>query len=133
MGGFDRRHIGAFRAWLRTILAHRIRDHFRNGKYRPAATGDSAFLVRLADLEAPDSDLSQQWDREHDQHLARQALRTVEQDFAPATWRAFCLQALEGRRAAEVARELGMTLNSVLLAKSHVLKRLRTELQGLVD
>ena len=33
----------------------------------------------------------------------------------------------------EVAAELGLSVNSVLLAKSRVLKRLRAELQGLVD
>ena len=34
---------------------------------------------------------------------------------------------------ADVAVELGLSLNSVLLAKSRVLRRLRSEAQGLVD
>ena len=53
-------------------------------------------------------------------------------DFAPATWQAFQRHALEGRPAAAVAAELGLSLNSVLLAKSRVLKRLRQELDGIV-
>src|SRR5262249_8658126 len=69
-GGFERRGTGAFRAWLRTILAHRVRDHFRAAGYRPTATGDSDFLLRLDELESPESALSRLWDREHDEHVA---------------------------------------------------------------
>ena len=60
-------------------------------------------------------------------------MRRVRGDFAPATWQAFLRHALEGVAAADVAAELGLSLNSVLLAKSRVLKRLRGELEGLVD
>jgi hypothetical protein len=42
-------------------------------------------------------------------------------------------QVLNGEPAARIAEELGLSLNSVLLAKSRVLKRLRQELAGLVD
>jgi RNA polymerase sigma-70 factor (ECF subfamily) len=133
VGGFERRCTGAFRSWLRTILAHRVRDHFRAAGYRPAATGDSEFLRRLDELEAPESALSQLWDREHDEHVAAALMRRVQGDFAPATWQAFVRHVLEGEPARRVADELGLSLNSVLLAKSRVLKRLRQELAGLVE
>ena len=45
--GFERQRQGAIRAWLRTILAHRVRDYFRGQRYRPIATGDSDILRRL--------------------------------------------------------------------------------------
>jgi RNA polymerase sigma-70 factor (ECF subfamily) len=133
VGGFERRGQGAFRGWLRTVLAHRLRDFFRAQKYRPTATGDSDFLRRLDDLESPGSALSQQFDREHDEHVAASLMRRVQGDFAPATWEAFRRHALEGEPAARVAAELGLSLNAVLLAKSRVLKRLRQELAGLVE
>src|SRR5262245_10384425 len=133
VGGFERRGQGAFRAWLRTILVHRMRDYFRARHYRPTATGDSDFLYRLSELEDSHSVLSQQWDREHDEHVAAALLRRVQGDFAPATWQAFRRHVLEGEPAAHVAKELGLSLNSVLLAKSRVLKRLREELNGLVN
>ncbi len=133
VGGFERRGPGAFRAWLRTILVHRVRDYFRGQKYRPTATGDSDFLRRLDELESPESALSHQWDREHDEHVAAALLRRVQGDFAPTTWQAFRRHVLEGEPAGQVAGELGLSLNSVLLAKSRVLKRLRQELAGLVD
>ena len=58
VGGFERRGQGAFRAWLKTILAHRVRNYFRGQQHRPTATGDSAFLHRLDELESPESGLS---------------------------------------------------------------------------
>jgi RNA polymerase sigma-70 factor (ECF subfamily) len=133
IGGFERRGKGAFRAWLRTILAHRVRDYFRGQKYRPAATGGSDLLRRLDELESPDSALSQLWDREHDQHVAAALIQRVQGDFTPPTWEAFRRHVMEGEPAVEVAKALDLTLNSVLLAKSRVLKRVRQELAGLVD
>jgi RNA polymerase sigma-70 factor, ECF subfamily len=123
---FDRRGPGAFRAWLRGILANHLKKYFRD---RP----ESGPAIDLDAVAAADSVLGKQWDREHDEHLAARALKLVEGDFAPATWAAFCRQVLDGRTAPEVAAELGLTVNSVLLAKSRVLKRLRAELPGLAD
>ena len=121
---FDRRGPGAFRAWLRQILANHLKKYFRD---RP----DSGPAIDLEAVAAADSVLGQQWDREHDEHLAARALKLVEGDFAPATWAAFCRQVLDGETPKDVANELGLSVNSVLLAKSRVLKRLRAELPGL--
>jgi RNA polymerase sigma-70 factor (ECF subfamily) len=133
VGGFERRGKGTFRAWLRTILVHRARNYFRSSRQRPAATGDSDFLHSIDALESKKSELSRMWDREHDQYVAASLLRIVEKDFAPATWKAFRQYVIDGEPAARVAEELGLSLNSVLLAKSRVLKRMREELAGLVE
>src|SRR6185312_14975562 len=101
----------------------------RQRRRRPAvADGADAFLN---DLEDAQSAMSQQWDREHDQHVFRQLLAAIEQDFTPATWAAFRRTAVEGASVAVVALELGISENAVLLAKSRVLKKLRTEAAGL--
>jgi RNA polymerase sigma-70 factor (ECF subfamily) len=126
VGEFDRRGSGAFRAWLRGILANYLRKYFR--ERRPAGPA-----LDPDELAAEDSALGRVWDREHDEHLAARALRLVEGDFAPATWAAFRRQVLDGRPPGEVAAELGLSLNAVILAKSRVLKRLREELRGLVE
>jgi RNA polymerase sigma-70 factor (ECF subfamily) len=133
VAGFERRGQGAFRAWLRTILVHELRDYVCGQKNRPIATGGSDFLRRLDELESPDSALSRLWDREHDEHVVASLLRTVQGDFAPVTWQAFLRHVQEGEPAAQVAEALGLSLNTVLLAKSRVLKRLRQEAAGVVD
>jgi RNA polymerase sigma-70 factor (ECF subfamily) len=133
VGGFEWRGQGAFRAWLRKILAHELRVYFRGLKYRPIATGDSDFQDQLGELESPDSALSRLWDREHDEHVVASLLRAVQGDFVPVTWQAFLRHVQEGEPAGQVAEALGLSLNSVLLAKSRVFKRLRQEAAGLVD
>ena len=130
---FERRGEGAFRGWLRTVLARRITDYLRRQAVRPAAPGGSDLARRLEELTTPESELSRLWDQEHDAHVARQALRIVQSDFAPATWQAFRRQVIDGLPAARAAEEGGITLNAALLAKSRVLKRLRQEIAGLID
>jgi RNA polymerase sigma-70 factor (ECF subfamily) len=122
---------GAFRSWLRTITVNRLRMQWRSR--RPIATGDSDFLKMLDELQDPNSGLSRQWDREHDEHVARRLMELVEPQFEPATWNAFRRVVFDGVKAATVAAELGISVNAVLLAKSRVLARLRKEMEGLTD
>jgi RNA polymerase sigma-70 factor (ECF subfamily) len=133
IAGFEWRGQGAFRAWLRTILANRVRDYLRRQKNLPTAAGGSDFQSWVEELESPDSALSDLWNREHDQHVTASLMQRVQGDFAPVTWQAFRRHVLEGEPAARVAGELSVSLNSVLLAKSRVLNRLRQEAAGLVE
>ncbi len=123
---FEHEHPGAFRGWLRAILANHLKKY-----YRERATRLCEFP--LDDLTDPQSVLAQLLDREHDEHLARRMMQAVAQDFTAETWSAFRRQALEGQRPKDVAHELGLSLNAVIKAKSRVLKRLRQELKRLID
>lgn len=123
---------GAFRGWLRAILVNRLRNFWRSRQHRPIAVGGSDFLDQLEKLSDRQSQLSQLWDREHDRQLMQQLLAAAEPRFAPATWRAFQRQTLDGVPAEQVAAELGMPLHSVYAAKSRVLKALRTAAAGLI-
>ena len=57
----------------------------------------------------------------------------MQAEFQPATWRACWEFVVRDRPAAEVASDLGITVNAVYLAKSRVLRRLREQLRGLLD
>jgi RNA polymerase sigma-70 factor (ECF subfamily) len=129
--GFERVREGSFRTWLRRVTINRVRVFTRQRRRRPAlADGSDGFLDQLED---PASALSQQWDREHDQHVFQQLLAVIESDFTTTTWAAFRRAALDGLPAAATAAELGISENAVLQAKSRVLKRLRAEAAGPVD
>ena len=129
---FERRRDGSFRAWLRQITVNRIRSFWKARPRRPVAgRGDGDDL--LARLEDSASDPARTWDRDHDGHVFRKLLERVRPDFQPATWEAFRRFALDGRPAAAVARELGMSEGAVIQAKSRVLKRLREEAGELID
>ena len=51
----------------------------------------------------------------------------MQPDFTPTTWEAFRRFGVDGVPAGQVAEELGLSENAVILAKSRVLKRLREE------
>jgi RNA polymerase sigma factor (sigma-70 family) len=124
---------GDFRGWLKAILVNRLRNFWRARDRRPQARGDSNIDERLTQLDDPASEMSQIWNRQHDQYVLRQLLALAEPHFAPSTWKAFCRVALDGERADVVAQELEISLNAVFVAKSRVLSRLRQEAEGLVE
>ncbi len=130
---FRHRRQGSFRAWLREITVHRVRDFCRARRTRAAATGNMRVMRMLEQLDDPQSELCRRWEQEHDEYLVQRALRLIEPEFAPATWQAFWRLTRDGVEAPAVAAELGVSTNAVFIAKSRVLKRLRTEIEGLID
>jgi RNA polymerase sigma-70 factor (ECF subfamily) len=124
---------GAFRAWPRTILTNKLRQLLRGQRTRQGMFASPPLADWLDQLADPNSALSAQWDQEHDQHLVRRTLASIQGEFNESTWRVFQMAVLEERPTAEVARTLGITANAVYVAKSRVLSRLRLELRGLMD
>jgi RNA polymerase sigma factor (sigma-70 family) len=120
---------GAFRHWLRSITVNHLRAFWRARRSPQCAEVEAA----LDQLEDPTSELSRQWDHEHDSHVARKVLALIEPEFRPTTWQAFRRLVLEEAKPETVAAELGLTVNAVLIAKSRVLRRLRQEAEGLLD
>jgi RNA polymerase sigma factor (sigma-70 family) len=127
------RQAGAFRSWLRTILVNRLRAFWRARDYRPQATGHTDLQRRLEGLADQTSQISRLWERQHDEHVMRRLLDLVQPKFAPTTWAAFWRQMVDGVATRDVARELGMSIDSVYAAKSRVLRMLRQEVRGLID
>lgn len=124
---------GAFRTWLRTITARCLKDFHRARRLRPAGPGGTDFQMLLAEMADPDSAASRLWDREHDLHVTRCLLARIRPDFSDQTWQAFARHVCEEIPAAEAARELGITVNAVFIAKSRILARLRQEAGNLLD
>jgi RNA polymerase sigma-70 factor (ECF subfamily) len=118
----------SFRNWLRTITLNKWRARGRRRCKLPLPTGD----VNVLDLPSPEAD-DTFGEAEYRQHLTRRALELMHHEFQPNTWKACWEQVVTGRRAAEVAAELGMSEGAVYVAKSRVLRRLRQELAGLLD
>lgn len=130
---FQRRRHGSFRSWLRQITVNRMRAFFKSRHRLPRVGGGAEVEQHLTELEDPSSELSQQWDRDHDKYVFQKLLALVQSDFEPSTWQAFTRFALDGQAAARVAAELGVSERAVVQAKSRVLKRLREEAGDLID
>jgi RNA polymerase sigma-70 factor (ECF subfamily) len=124
---------GAFRAWLKSILVNRLRNFWRTRDRKPQSPGGSSIEERLLQLEDPASQLSQLWDQQHDLFVMNRLLELTQRYFSDESWEMFVRVAIRGESAETVARERGVSLNSVFIAKSRILRRLRTEAAGLVD
>jgi RNA polymerase sigma factor (sigma-70 family) len=119
---------GSFRGWLKTVLHNKCREHDRR-KHEVAVGGSEGGLSSVAS----DESFSSMWDTEYRQHVVMQALKVMQTEFEPATWQACWLYIVEDRPVAEVAAELGLSSGSVYTYTSRVLRRLRHELQHLVE
>lgn len=120
-------HVGAFRKWMKTIVArkaHRFQEQHKKNELAQAQFGKS--------VEQFDDALERIIEREHDTHVIRCLLDTIQPEFTETTWSAFKMQVVDEKKAAEVAEILGRTTNAVLISKSRVLRRLRQLGKGIV-
>jgi len=116
----------SFRGWLRTILVNRWRDGQRRRALAPQARSPHD-LEQLAQADPTEPF----WEAEYRRQLVGRALDLMRSEFQPVTWQACEKVVVAGQPAAEVAVELGISIDSVYAAKSRVLRRLRQELAGL--
>ena len=129
---FERQRTGSFRTWLRGITVNQLRSALRKTK-KHKATDISIVAGQIEELADPASVAAKKWDDAHDQFVLECVMATVKNEFREKTWQAFMMYAMEQQPAAKVADQLGLSVNSVLLAKSRILRRLREEAAGLVD
>lgn len=127
---------GTFRGWLRTMTRNKLHDHFRTAGRQPRPMGGTDALKLFDQLPfaeeanassalhpaVQDSELALQHE------LLRQALANIRDSFAEQTWQAFWMVVVEGSEVNDVAGELQMRPGTVRVAKSRILKRLRSEL-----
>jgi RNA polymerase sigma-70 factor, ECF subfamily len=119
-----------FRGWLRVITRNKVLDHFRRLGREPAGVGGTDAQRQWADIAAAPVDDAADEQRD-ETRLFHRALELIRAEFAEHVWQAFWRTAVDGVPAPEVAAELGITAGAVRVAKSRVLRRLRTELGDL--
>jgi RNA polymerase sigma-70 factor (ECF subfamily) len=118
----------SFRGWLRTVTLNKWRENRRRRTVPAREEGGPA----LSDLVSPE-DPEAFTEAEYRQYLARRALELMQKEFPATTWKACWEVVVSGRPAGEVAAQLGLSVDSVYAAKSRVLRRLRRELEGLLE
>lgn len=112
-----------FRGFLFRITRSRAADAAR------AAPRSGVVLPELAGKDT----LQALIDADYEQHLSRLITRVVDTDFDPVTAAAFRRYVIDAVSPKDVAAELGITVASVYQAKTRVSRRLREELDGLLD
>jgi RNA polymerase sigma-70 factor (ECF subfamily) len=118
---------GSFRRWLRVVTLNRWRETLRRAGTALRTNCEELDQAAVAD---PTADFEE---AEYRQQLVGRALRLLEPEFSPLTWRAFREHVVAGSDAVEVAAALGISVGTVYAAKSRVLTRLRQYIHGLLD
>jgi RNA polymerase sigma-70 factor (ECF subfamily) len=133
LAAFHRDRTGdTFRGWLRTITRNKVTDHHRRRAREPEGVGGSEARFLLAQMAGRGSPDEPGRSDEAETALLHRALALIRDEFEPRTWEAFWQTAVDGRAAADVAADLGMSPGAVRVAKSRVLHRLRTDLGDLM-
>ena len=119
--------LGRFRDWLFVVAQRRLTHLFRSAQRQPAGSGDTRILATLHALPSTEDEQAA-WEDDYRRHLFTWASEQVRGEFQEHTWAAFWRTAIEGRKPADVARELGMKVGSVYVSKNRVLTRLREKI-----
>ncbi len=117
----------SFRAWLKTVTQNAWYDFAKS--HRRESTQDPDRFQAILDSRAALDDLRSRIEDAYDRELLELAMRRVEKRVKPANWRAFYLTAIEGRAGAEAARELGLTVARVFIAKHRAERMLEEEIR----
>jgi RNA polymerase sigma-70 factor (ECF subfamily) len=126
-----RRPTDSFRAWLRTITKNKIKDWARKP---PEVTGVAELEEHAARPHGHElSDSDEASDMKESRMIVLRALELLRRDFQERTWQAFMRVTMEGARPKDVAKELGMSVKAVYMARWRVLVRLREEFAGLIE
>jgi RNA polymerase sigma-70 factor (ECF subfamily) len=123
---------GTFRGWLFTVVRRKLHN-FRSGQRRHCqGSGDAQVQALLEEQTAPEHEASL-WEREYETTLLARAVEQVRGCFHESSWQAFWQTALEGKKAKDVGRTLGMSVAAVYMAKSRVLGQLKECVRRLQD
>jgi RNA polymerase sigma-70 factor, ECF subfamily len=119
---------GSFRGWMfraaRNIAADKVMQRAR----LVAAVRD-----RIDDLPALLEEEHTAFVREYRQALFRWAMEEIRLEVSATSWKAFLQTAVDGRDAATVAQDLGITVSNVYTSKCRVVAKIRdkiAELEG---
>jgi RNA polymerase sigma-70 factor, ECF subfamily len=122
-----------FRGWLRGITKRQLLAFWRHQKEQPIAAGGTTAQLRFAQIAAADVEEPSTADMASERmDLVRRALALVKADVEEHNWQAFWRVVVDGHAPADVAADLGISVNTVYLAKGRLLRRLREEFGGLL-
>ena len=121
-----------FRGWLCGITKNKVREFQRRRGHQADAAGGTTAMARFHSLSSSLPDDPEPQDDAARSLLMRRALETIRAEFEESTWRAFWRTTIDERPSVEVAGELNLSSAAVRQAKYRVLRRLRTEMEGLL-
>ncbi len=120
-----------FRTWLYAVSKNLLADHFskRLAQQFVANDVDVHDTSNANCLASQSVDLEQQFDLEYRRATFQRAAKVVRERVQATTWQAFEATAVHDEPAESVARRVGLSVGSVYVARSRVLKLIRQEVE----
>lgn len=119
-----------FRTWLSTVIRNAALAHFRKQKTRHTHVRMFGEELRI-DTEFQPSEIDERIEQEWAAYVANLAMDRVREVFRGQAIEVFeCF--LDGKSAADIAEETGLSIASVYTLKKRVKKRLYLEIRALV-
>lgn len=119
----------SFRPWLKVVTHNAWNDFVSLRRDRSPETTD--VLDAIAASSDALADLEERMEDAFNRELLELAMRRVERRVKPRTWQAFHQTAVGNRPGAEVAKDLGMAIALVFVARHRVQKMLEEEVRKL--
>jgi RNA polymerase sigma-70 factor (ECF subfamily) len=124
----------SFRGWLWTVTRNKIRDFFRAKGHQEEVIGETGMFQHLNQIPECEPDLaSDSTPSEITNNPVGRAIELMRAEFEERTWQAFWRVTVDQCLTADVAEELGISVNAVRKAKSRVLRRMREEFGDLLE
>ena len=123
---------GAFRNWLRAVTLNICRNYLR--KIKPNFQQSLTNLTLLLEqLEDPHSNQSYLLNLDDERMVVKILLENLDKHFQAETIEIFKLYVIEEMPAGDVAATMNVSIASVHVAKSRVLRRLRQDAKNWLD
>jgi RNA polymerase sigma-70 factor (ECF subfamily) len=122
---------GRFRDWLGTVTRHDLGRYLKKQAAGIRGTGSEPSGNGLDEIPSPEADT--EWTDAFYARVLQVALERIHPHFEATTWKAFERTWVDEQPAPAVARERGVGVDVVYVAKSRVLKALRAEVLMLAE
>ncbi len=119
------------RHWAYTIVRREIATHCDRYLAKPGSPGGEDYQRILGEIQS-DEDAEESSVAFRNQ-LVGNILESIRSDFDPNVWQAFELFSVQGMDGPTVAKRLNMNANAVRQAAHRVRRRLRNELEGVLE
>ena len=123
---------GSFRGWVFRVARNIAIDAITRRAKKENASGDSRVAEMLAQVPSPSPDETS-FDIEYRKSLFDWASSQVKSTVNDLTWKSFCLTAIEGQKAEQVANALGVSVGNVYTSKCRVVARIKAKIADLDD
>ena len=120
---------GPFRSWLSTVARNKSIDLITRRKFKSLAYGGHESL----DQVAQDKQVSTCFDRELHRQIYYESAKIVRGQVSAKTWLAFYRTSVLRHKISTVAEQLNMSTGSIYIARSRVMKKLRSIAQSLTE